>query len=98
MIFLTALISFVGALASFSINEQLKGYFAMYCLLVTGMYGVFVALDLFVFYVFWEVMLLPMYFLIGIWGGPRAHTRRSSSSSTPSPAASSCCSPSSGST
>lgn len=71
MVFLTALISFVGALASFSITEQLKGYFAMYCLLVTGMYGVFVALDLFLFYVFWEVMLLPMYFLIGIWGGPR---------------------------
>jgi NADH-quinone oxidoreductase subunit M len=71
MVFLTALISFVGALASFSIHEQLKGYFAMYCLLVTGMFGVFVSLDLFLFYVFWEVMLLPMYFLIGIWGGPR---------------------------
>jgi NADH-quinone oxidoreductase subunit M len=71
MIFLTALISFVGALASFSVHDQLKGYFAMYCLLVTGMFGVFVSLDLFLFYVFWEVMLLPMYFLIGIWGGPR---------------------------
>lgn len=71
MVFLTALISFVGALASFSVNDQLKGYFAMYNLLVTGMYGVFIALDLFLFYVFWEVMLLPMYFLIGIWGGPR---------------------------
>ena len=46
------------------------------------MMGVFVALDFFLFYVFWEVMLLPMYFLIGIWGGPRASTRRSSSSST----------------
>ncbi len=43
----------------------------MYSLLVTGMFGVFVSLDLFLFYVFWEVMLLPMYFLIGIWGGPR---------------------------
>lgn len=71
MVFLTALISFVGALASFSVHDQLKGYFAMYNLLVTGMYGVFVSLDLFMFYVFWEVMLLPMYFLIGIWGGPR---------------------------
>ena len=71
MIFLTALISFVGALASFSVHDQLKGYFAMYSLLVTGMFGVFVSLDLFLFYVFWEVMLLPMYFLIGIWGGPR---------------------------
>jgi NADH-quinone oxidoreductase subunit M len=71
MIFLTALISLVGVLASFSVKDQLKGYFAMYCLLVTGMFGVFVSLDLFLFYVFWEVMLLPMYFLIGIWGGPR---------------------------
>jgi NADH-quinone oxidoreductase subunit M len=71
MVFLTALISFVGALASYSVTDQLKGYFAMYNLLVTGMYGVFIALDLFLFYVFWEVMLLPMYFLIGIWGGPR---------------------------
>ncbi|MGK3999488.1 NADH-quinone oxidoreductase subunit M [Sorangium sp. So ce1024] len=71
MVLLTALISFVGALASYSIQDQLKGYFAMYNLLVTGMYGVFIALDLFLFFVFWEVMLLPMYFLIGIWGGPR---------------------------
>ena len=71
MIFLTALVSFVGVLASFSIEKQLKGYFAMYLLLVTGMMGTFLALDLFLFFVFWEVMLLPMYFLIGIWGGPR---------------------------
>jgi NADH-quinone oxidoreductase subunit M len=71
MVLLTSIISFVGAVASFSVDKQLKGYFAMYCLLVTGMMGVFVSLDLFLFYVFWEVMLLPMYFLIGIWGGPR---------------------------
>jgi len=71
MVLLTSLISFVGAVASFSVEKQLKGYFAMYCLLITGMMGVFVSLDLFLFYVFWEVMLLPMYFLIGIWGGPR---------------------------
>jgi NADH-quinone oxidoreductase subunit M len=71
MVLLTALVSFVGSIASFSVKQQIKGYFAMYCLLVTGMMGVFVSLDLFLFYVFWEVMLLPMYFLIGIWGGPR---------------------------
>ncbi|MDZ7806505.1 MAG: proton-conducting transporter membrane subunit [Gracilimonas sp.] len=41
------------------------------CLLVTGMMGVFVSLDFFLFFIFWEVMLLPMYFLIGLWGGPR---------------------------
>ncbi len=71
MILLTAIVSLVGVIASYSVEKQLKGYFAMYCLLVTGMMGVFVSLDLFLFYVFWEVMLLPMYFLIGIWGGPR---------------------------
>jgi NADH-quinone oxidoreductase subunit M len=71
MVLLTAIISFCGAIASYSVEKQLKGYFAMYLLLVTGMMGVFVSLDLFLFYVFWEVMLLPMYFLIGIWGGPR---------------------------
>lgn len=71
MVLLTALVSFVAAIASFSVTKQLKGYWAMFFLLVTGMMGVFVALDLFLFYVFWEVMLLPMYFLIGIWGGPR---------------------------
>jgi NADH-quinone oxidoreductase subunit M len=71
MVLLTALISFIGVIASWSVDRQLKGYFAMYCLLVTGMMGVFISLDVFLFYVFWEVMLLPMYFLIGIWGGPR---------------------------
>ena len=49
----------------------MKGYFALFLLLETGMMGVFCALDFFLFFVFWEVMLLPMYFLIGIWGGPR---------------------------
>lgn len=71
MIILTALISFIGAIASFSVSKQIKGYFMMYLLLVTGMMGVFCALDFFLFYIFWELMLLPMYFLIGIWGGPR---------------------------
>ncbi len=71
MVMLTALISFVATFASFSIEKMQKGYFAMFLLLDTGMMGVFVALDMFLFYVFWELMLLPMYFLIGIWGGPR---------------------------
>lgn len=71
MVILTALISFVAVFASWGIKKASKGYFAMYLLLVTGMMGVFVALDFFLFYVFWELMLLPMYFLIGIWGGPR---------------------------
>jgi len=71
MIILTALIGLIGAIASFSIDKNEKGYYSLYLLLVTGMMGVFCALDLFLFFVFWEVMLLPMYFLIGIWGGPR---------------------------
>lgn len=71
MVLLTALISFVAVFASWNIPKALKGYMAMLLLLDTGMMGVFVALDFFLFYVFWEVMLLPMYFLIGVWGGPR---------------------------
>ncbi|HEX9614944.1 MAG TPA: NADH-quinone oxidoreductase subunit M [Bacteroidota bacterium] len=71
MVLLTALISFVAVFASWNINKALKGYMAMLLLLDTGMMGVFVALDFFLFYVFWELMLLPMYFLIGVWGGPR---------------------------
>ena len=53
------------------IHEREKGYYALLLALLTGMLGVFVSLDLFVFYVFWEVMLIPMYFIIGIWGGQR---------------------------
>ncbi len=71
MVLLTALICFVASLASFNIKKAVKGYFAMYLLLDAGMMGVFVSLDFVLFYVFWELMLLPMYFLIGIWGGPR---------------------------
>jgi NADH-quinone oxidoreductase subunit M len=71
MILLTAIISFLAIFPSFGINKAVKGYFAMYLLLDLGMMGVFVALDFFLFYLFWELMLLPMYFLIGIWGGPR---------------------------
>ncbi len=71
MVLLTALICFIAVFASWNIPKALKGYMAMLLLLDTGMVGVFVSLDFFLFYVFWEVMLLPMYFLIGIWGGPR---------------------------
>ncbi len=71
MVLLTALISFIACLSSWNIDKSPKGYFALFLLLDTGMMGVFVALDFFLFYVFWELMLLPMYFLIGIWGGPR---------------------------
>ena len=71
MVLLTSLISFIAAISPWNIDKSVKGYFALYLLLDTGMMGVFVALDFFLFYIFWELMLLPMYFLIGIWGGPR---------------------------
>lgn len=71
MVLLTALISFIGVISSWNITKMVKGYFVLYMLLVTGMMGVFLALDFFLFFIFWEIILLPMYFLIGIWGGPR---------------------------
>jgi len=71
MVLLTAFLSFLCIFASWGIDKAVKGYFALFLLLDAGMMGVFVALDFFLFFVFWEVMLLPMYFLIGIWGGPR---------------------------
>ena len=71
LVVLTGLVSFLATFASFGIDKQVKGYFVLYLLLNTGMMGTFCALDFFLFFVFWEIMLLPMYFLIGIWGGPR---------------------------
>jgi NADH-quinone oxidoreductase subunit M len=72
MILLTAIVCFVATFSSWSIKKAQKGYFVMYLLLDLGMMGLFCALDFFLFFVFWEIMLLPMYFLIGIWGGPRS--------------------------
>jgi NADH-quinone oxidoreductase subunit M len=71
MVLLTALLGPICILASWNINRAVRGYFSLFILLQVGMMGVFCALDFFLFYIFWEVMLLPMYFLIGIWGGPR---------------------------
>lgn len=71
MVLLTLLLSFLCIFASWEIDKAVKGYYAMFLFLETGMLGVFCALDFFLFFVFWEVMLLPMYFLIGVWGGER---------------------------
>jgi len=71
LVLLTTLIAMLACLASWNIDRLQRGYFILFLLLEMGMLGVFLALDFFLFYVFWEVMLLPMYFLIGIWGGPR---------------------------
>jgi NADH-quinone oxidoreductase subunit M len=71
LLVMTGFLAFLATFVSFSVKKQVKGFYVLYMMLVTGMIGVFMALDFFLFYVFWEVMLLPMYFLIGIWGGPR---------------------------
>ena len=71
LLVLTAFIAMLAMGASWPITKHVKAYCVLFLLLETGMLGVFLALDFFLFYVFWEVMLLPMYFLIGVWGGPR---------------------------
>ena len=71
MVFLTALLCFLACFASFSIKDRIKEYFIFYLMLEVGMMGTFLALDLFLFYIFWEVTLVPMYFLIAVWGGAR---------------------------
>ncbi|HKY09339.1 MAG TPA: NADH-quinone oxidoreductase subunit M [Candidatus Binatia bacterium] len=71
LVLLTALLMPLAILASWSVQHRVKEYLVCMLLLETGMLGAFVALDLFLFYVFWEAMLVPMYFLIGVWGGPR---------------------------
>jgi NADH-quinone oxidoreductase subunit M len=72
LVLLTSLLTFVAVLSSWgAVKGRLKEYYAFLLLLETGMIGVFLALDLVLFYVFWEVVLVPMYFLIGVWGGER---------------------------
>jgi NADH-quinone oxidoreductase subunit M len=72
LIMLTTLLGFVSILSSWAaIQNRVKEYYVWFLVLQTGMLGVFMALDLFLFFVFWEAMLVPMYLLIGIWGGPR---------------------------
>ncbi len=72
LILLTSLLTFLATLSSWkAITERVKEFYLFILLLEVGMIGVFVSLDLVLFYVFWEVMLVPMYFLIGIWGGER---------------------------
>jgi NADH-quinone oxidoreductase subunit M len=68
---LSALLTVLAVLASWKIDKKPAFYFAMLLLLQVGMNGVFVALDFVLFYVFWELVLVPMYFLIAQWGGPR---------------------------
>lgn len=69
MIILTGLLFFICILSSWTVEKKVKSYFALLLMLQSSVFGVFFALDFFLFYVYWEVMLLPMFFLIGIWGG-----------------------------
>jgi NADH-quinone oxidoreductase subunit M len=72
MVLLTTFIMPLAVLGSWtSIRTKVRSYYALLLILTTGMIGVFLARDLFLFYVMWEVMLVPMYFIIGIWGGER---------------------------
>jgi NADH-quinone oxidoreductase subunit M len=71
LVFLTALLSFLAIIFSWSETRRPKEYFGLMLVMEVGVIGVFMALDFFLFYIFWEVVLIPMYFLIGIWGGPR---------------------------
>jgi NADH-quinone oxidoreductase subunit M len=76
LLFLTALLSTLGLYySSFTIKKRVKEFFFLFLLLEMGMMGVFVALDFVLFYVFWEIGLVPMYFLIGIWGQPKDRPR-----------------------
>lgn len=69
MILLTTLLCFICVLSSWTIEKSVKAYFVLFLMLECSVLGVFFSLDFFLFYVFWEIMLIPMFFLIGVWGG-----------------------------
>jgi NADH-quinone oxidoreductase subunit M len=72
MVMLTTIMGMVAIFSSWTaIDERVKEYYAMFLLQQAGMIGVFISLDFLLFYVFWELVLVPMYFIIGVWGGPR---------------------------
>src|SRR5437868_6052964 len=72
LVMLTTFLGMIAILSSWSaIHQRTKEYYILLLLLQTGMIGVFISLDFFLFYLFWEVMLVPMYFLIGVWGSDR---------------------------
>src|SRR5205809_3427095 len=71
LVILSTFICLLACIASWNIEKMIKGYMVLFLMLETGILGTFLSLDFFLFYVFFEVSLLPMYFLIGIWGGPR---------------------------
>lgn len=71
LLVMSALVMVVAAISSWEIKTNLKGFFALFLILDMAVFGVFCSLDFFLFYLFYELMLLPLYFLIGMWGGAR---------------------------
>jgi proton-translocating NADH-quinone oxidoreductase chain M len=71
MVILTTLLCFLAILFSWDVEKRTHEYMGLMLVLEVGVLGVFMSLDYFLFYIFWEVVLIPMFFLIGIWGGPR---------------------------
>ncbi|HDM23945.1 MAG TPA: Fe-S-binding domain-containing protein, partial [Candidatus Bathyarchaeota archaeon] len=71
MVLLSTILSLSAVIASNHIHDSEHLYYALFLLLETSLIGVFVSFDLFLFYIFWELVLVPMYFLIAVWGGPR---------------------------
>jgi hypothetical protein len=79
LVLLTAFLTPISILSTWTaVEDRVKDFMIFFLLLEVGMMGVFLAQDLFLFYIFWEFTLVPMYFLIGIWGGPR-HLGRTTS-------------------
>ncbi len=70
LVVMSSILLVIGVISSWKLEQKVKGYFILYLILSGSLIGCFVALDFFLFYVFFEFMLLPMFFLIGIWGGP----------------------------
>src|SRR5712691_7536198 len=72
LVFLTALLSWISVLSTWNaVQVRVKEFMLVFLLLEIGMLGVFCSLDFLLFYVFWEIVLVPMYVIIGVWGGPR---------------------------
>ena len=84
LIVMSTILLVIGVVSSWKLTTKVKGYFMLYLILSGSLIGCFASLDFFLFYVFFEFMLLPMFFLIGIWGGPRRSYASSNFSYTPS--------------
>lgn len=71
LVFLTMLLFFIGVIVSWNITRSVKGYFILFLFLETGITGAFLSLNFFLFYIFWEIVIIPLYFMVGYWGGEK---------------------------